>query len=45
MADGGLKPVDIDGVATAGEKPVTVAHYLGLTPNGSTAPRSAAARS
>ena len=32
MADAGLKPADIDGVATAGETPVTVAHYLGLTP-------------
>ena len=28
----GLKPADIDGIATAGETPVTVAHYLGLTP-------------
>jgi acetyl-CoA acetyltransferase len=26
------KPAEIDGVATAGETPVTVAHYLGLTP-------------
>jgi hypothetical protein len=26
------KPKDIDGIATAGETPVTVAHYLGLTP-------------
>src|SRR5438477_9293798 len=32
MADAGLKPADIDGVATAGETPTTVAHYLGLTP-------------
>src|SRR6266478_8487741 len=32
MADAALKPADIDGVATAGETPVTVAHYLGLTP-------------
>src|ERR1700740_238551 len=32
MADAGLKPSDIDGIATAGETPVTVAHYLGLTP-------------
>ena len=32
MADAGLKPTDIDGIATAGETPVTVAHYLGLTP-------------
>ena len=29
---GNLKPADIDGIATAGETPVTVAHYLGLTP-------------
>jgi len=28
MADAGLKPADIDGIATAGETPVTVAHYL-----------------
>src|SRR5437899_3846465 len=32
MADAGLRPADIDGMATAGETPVTVAHYLGLTP-------------
>src|ERR1700744_3216513 len=32
MADAGLKPADVDGIATAGETPVTVAHYLGLTP-------------
>src|SRR4029077_317297 len=32
MADAGLKPADSDGIATAGETPVTVAHYLGLTP-------------
>ena len=32
MADAGLTPADIDGIATAGETPVTVAHYLGLTP-------------
>ena len=32
MADTGLKPADIDGIATAGETPVTVAHYLGLIP-------------
>jgi 3-oxoacyl-[acyl-carrier-protein] synthase III len=31
MTDAGLKPSDIDGIATAGETPVTVAHYLGLT--------------
>src|SRR5579859_1587733 len=33
LADAGLKPSDIDGVATAGETPVTLAHYLGITPN------------
>jgi len=32
MADAGLRPADIDGIATAGETPVTVGHYLGLTP-------------
>jgi len=32
MADCGLKPSDIDGVATAGESPVSIAHYLGITP-------------
>ncbi len=32
MADAGLKPTDIDGVATAGESPTNVAHYLGITP-------------
>src|SRR6266481_2707428 len=32
MKDAGLGPKDIDGIATAGETPVTVAHYLGLTP-------------
>jgi acetyl-CoA acetyltransferase len=32
LADAGLKPAEIDGVATAGETPVTVAHYLGITP-------------
>jgi 3-oxoacyl-[acyl-carrier-protein] synthase III len=32
MADAGLKPSDIDGVATAGESPTGVAHYLGITP-------------
>jgi acetyl-CoA acetyltransferase len=33
LADAGLKPGDIDGIATAGETPVTLAHYLGITPN------------
>src|SRR6201996_3013169 len=32
MADCGLGPKDIDGVATAGETPVTITHYLGITP-------------
>ena len=32
MADAGLKPSDIDGVATAGETPQQIAHYLGITP-------------
>jgi acetyl-CoA acetyltransferase len=30
--DAGLKPSDIDGVATAGESPVTLAQYLNITP-------------
>ena len=33
IADAGLKPSDIDGVATAGESPVQTAHYLGITPS------------
>jgi len=32
MSDAGLKPSDIDGVATAGVSPVELAHYLGITP-------------
>jgi len=32
MEDAGLKPGDIDGVATAGENPGTLAYYLGITP-------------
>lgn len=32
MEDCGLKPSDIDGVATAGETPAGIAHYLGITP-------------
>src|SRR5258706_6836047 len=32
LADCGLKPSDIDGIATAGEQPTSVAHYLGITP-------------
>src|ERR1041384_8256914 len=32
MKDCGLTPRDIDGVATAGDSPVQIAHYLGITP-------------
>jgi acetyl-CoA acetyltransferase len=32
LADAGLKPSDIDGVATAGENPTSLAHYLGIVP-------------
>jgi acetyl-CoA acetyltransferase len=32
MADAGLKPSAIDGVACAGESPVAVAYHLGITP-------------
>ena len=32
MADAGLKPTDIDGVACAGISPVELAQYLGSTP-------------
>ena len=32
MADCGLRPKDIDGIATAGQTPVELAHYLGITP-------------
>jgi acetyl-CoA acetyltransferase len=32
LADAGLTAKDIDGVATAGESPVAIAHYLGITP-------------
>jgi acetyl-CoA acetyltransferase len=32
MADAGLKPSDIDGIATAVETPQQIAHYLGITP-------------
>ncbi|MCB1691446.1 MAG: thiolase [Pseudomonadales bacterium] len=32
LADAGLKASDIDGVATAGESPTALAHYLGITP-------------
>ncbi len=32
LKDAGLKPSDIDGVATAGISPVELANYLGITP-------------
>ncbi len=32
LADAGLTPADIDGVATAGESPTNIAWYLGITP-------------
>ena len=32
LADAGLSVKDIDGVATAGESPVGIAHYLGIAP-------------
>src|SRR5882672_9448702 len=32
MKDAGLKPSDIDGIATAREEVVGLAHYLGITP-------------
>ena len=32
LADAGLRASDIDGVATAGESPVNIAHYLGIAP-------------
>ena len=32
MEDCGIMPSDIDGVATAGETPAGIAHYLGITP-------------
>ena len=32
MADAGLKPSDIDGIATAKEVPTELAHYLGIEP-------------
>ncbi|MEQ9153137.1 MAG: thiolase [Parvibaculum sp.] len=32
MKDAGLAAKDIDGVATAGDSPVEIAHYLGITP-------------
>jgi acetyl-CoA acetyltransferase len=32
LADAGLTPKDIDGLATAGENPTSLAHYLGIVP-------------
>ena len=31
-ADAGIKMSDIDGIATAGESPTSIAHYLGIVP-------------
>jgi acetyl-CoA acetyltransferase len=33
LADAGLRPADIDGVATAGISPVDLAYYIGITPS------------
>jgi len=33
LADAGLTARDIDGFATAGERPTDLAYYLGITPN------------
>jgi acetyl-CoA acetyltransferase len=32
LRDAGLSPSDIDGIATAGEAPTNIAHYLGIVP-------------
>jgi acetyl-CoA acetyltransferase len=32
IADAGLTMADVDGVASAGQSPIAVAHYLGITP-------------
>lgn len=32
LADAGLTPADVDGIATAGPMPLEVSHYLGITP-------------
>ncbi len=32
LADAGLTAKDIDGVATSGESPTSIAYYLGITP-------------
>ena len=32
IADAGIRMQDIDGIATAGESPTSLAHYLGITP-------------
>ena len=32
LADAGLKTSDVDGIATAGENPITIAQYLGIQP-------------
>jgi acetyl-CoA acetyltransferase len=33
VRDAGISISDIDGIATAGESPESIAHYLGITPN------------
>ena len=32
LADAGLAPADVDGIATAGPLPMEVSHHLGITP-------------
>ena len=32
IADAGIRMQDVDGIATAGESPTSLAHYLGITP-------------
>lgn len=32
LADAGLTPADVDGIATAGPSPIDVAHHVGVTP-------------
>ena len=32
IADAGLTMADVDGVAAAGQSPIAIAHYLGITP-------------
>src|SRR5271156_2729091 len=32
LADAGLTPADVDGIATAGPMPMEVSHHVGITP-------------